>query len=64
MSETATTIGATRLGSSSLSRIRPVGIPSTRADMMNSRSRSERTSPRISRAIGIQPKTASTKIRL
>ena len=45
------------LGSSSLNRICRVGTPITRAAWTNSRSRSERTSPRISRASVIQPKS-------
>ena len=61
-SEIETTIGATRLGSSSLNRIRRVGTPMTRAAWTNSRSRSESTSPRISRARPIQPKTTRIAI--
>ena len=57
-------IGAARLGMSSLNRIRRVGMPSTRAAWTNSRSRSESTSPRIRRAMPIQPNIASTATRL
>ena len=55
ISETLMMIGAVRLGRSSLNRMRRVGMPSTRAAWMNSRSRRESTSPRIRRATVIQP---------
>ncbi len=48
-SDVATTIGATRLGSSSLNRMRRVGTPMTWAACTNSRSRSDSTCPRIRR---------------
>ena len=57
-------IGAARLGSSSLNRMRLVGMPITRAAWTNSRSRSESTSPRMSRAVPIQPKIDRTATRL
>ena len=57
-------MGAARLGSSSLKRMREVGMPITRAAWTNSRSRSESTSPRMSRAVPIQPNTDSTTTRL
>ena len=57
LSEIDTTIGATMLGSSSLNRIRRVGTPITCAACTNSRSRSDSTCPRISRASCIQPKS-------
>ena len=62
-SETETTMGAVRLGSSSRSMIRRVGIPMTREAWMNSRSRSESTSPRIRRAMGIHVKKVRTPMR-
>ena len=49
-------MGAIRFGRISRIRIRWVGTPITRAALTNSRSRSESTSPRISRVIPIQPK--------
>ena len=57
------TIGATRFGSSSLNSTCRVGTPSTFAAEMNSRSRSESTWPRMSRARLAQPKNVSTQIR-
>ena len=57
-------IGAARLGSSSLKRMRLVGMPITRAAWTNSRSRRESTSPRIRRAVPIQPKSERTATRL
>ena len=62
-SEIETTIGATMLGSSSLNRIRRVGTPITRAAWTNSRSRSESTSPRISRARRHPAEQVETQIR-
>ena len=60
LNEIDTTMGATMFGSSSLNRICRVGTPITRAACTNSRSRSESTSPRISRARVIQPKSVRT----